>query len=311
MKNITRRVIGASLCAGLMLGAGGGVAMADDAAVPGTYGSLELDSSADPNDRDAWQPLWDEAQRHYLKTSGANRSGDVDDVIEAMIDAAEDHAGVPYAWGGGSILGPTVGSYDEAVHDSDAMENKDWTIEGFDCARLVNHALYEGAGMVTSPLTRTLSEELRASGGFEEIKDYKAKDVKKGDILFFGENLWHVAIATKDGKGDKVTIAEAAPVKRGNKVGTNTVKLDDDKMYGSVLYRLDDLDRVVGTKTVPSQVGGVTLTSGTADSPSPYESMDPRANEDADGRNSSARSSAERSTSSRSSDSGSGGTSRG
>lgn len=72
---------------------------------------------------------------------------------------------------------------------------------------------------------------------------------------------------------------EAAPTERGNKVGVNTVELDDDRMTGAVLYRISDVDSVVGVKTVPSQVGGVTLDSGTADSPSPYESMDPRLNE--------------------------------
>lgn len=278
MRKVVLGIAGVALCSSLMLGVGN-VALADDASTPGTYGSLELDSSADPNDRDAWQPLWDEAQRHYLEADGENRSGDVDDVIDGMISAAKEHRGVPYAWGGGSILGPTVGSFDEAVHDSDAMKNRDWTREGFDCARLVNYALFEGAGMVTSPLTRTLSDELQGSGGFEKIEDYEAEDVKKGDILFFGDNLWHVAIATEDGEDDEVTIAEAAPTERGNKVGVNTVELDDDRMTGAVLYRISDVDSVVGVKTVPSQVGGVTLDSGTADSPSPYESMDPRLDE--------------------------------
>lgn len=157
-------------------------------------------------------------------------NSDYDAAVLRMIQIglAYEAAGTPYAWGGGTINGPGVGSYDLASLDDDALKNEDWTHVGFDCARFMNHLLYIGFGIETSPGTENLLSELTAGGVGEDLGTDLA-EAKPGDIIFYGTPTKHVGMVAEYSPGDvdSLRIVEAAPTDRGNQVKVNKVPTDE------------------------------------------------------------------------------------
>ena len=115
--------------------------------------------------------------------------------VEAL-GAALDQIGVPYAWGGGSVTGPSAG----LGIDADVV--------GFDCSGLVQWA-YAKAGV---QLPRVTDAQFAAGNG-EPVDRGK---LLPGDLVFFGKpgNIYHVGISMGGDKflhapktGDVVKVA--------------------------------------------------------------------------------------------------------
>ncbi|WP_052441875.1 C40 family peptidase [Streptacidiphilus anmyonensis] len=89
--------------------------------------------------------------------------------------------GTPYAWGGGSLTGPTLGFCDGVNgYLPDGSCSADHTI-GFDCSGLVRYAWFQAsAGFVTLP---------HFSGGqsLQGRPIKRREDLLPGDLLFFAE----------------------------------------------------------------------------------------------------------------------------
>ncbi|ATY17103.1 hypothetical protein CU254_41745 (plasmid) [Amycolatopsis sp. AA4] len=103
-----------------------------------------------------------------------------------VIDAARSQIGLPYAWGGGSLNGPSGGS------------SPDVGVVGFDCSALARFAYYQGTnGKITLP--RSSKEQYRATKGHTVPVD----QLQPGDLLFWGgtaESIHHVALYIGGGK---------------------------------------------------------------------------------------------------------------
>ncbi|GGC58678.1 hypothetical protein GCM10011410_08970 [Hoyosella rhizosphaerae] len=107
--------------------------------------------------------------------------------VDIVVNRALSQVGVPYAWGGGNIHGPTRGIRDGGVADRHGDYNK----IGFDCSGLVMFA-FAGAGVM---LPRTTSS-IYTSGTRVPLAQRK-----RGDLLFWGPNgSHHVAIYLGDGR---------------------------------------------------------------------------------------------------------------
>lgn len=230
--------------------------------------SQGYDPNHDPEDGEYWQNLWSEQDKAYASPNKALSPGlensqkwvknvlapwsetgptpEMADFYRSKIAASPADSALlrmshvatayaqretPYAWGGGTPNGPSVGSFALRETDADAMRNKDWTKLGFDCARFINHLIYVGTGEVTPAGTENLLNHLLNTGN-RNIGN-NPQDARFGDIIFYGAPTFHVGMVTdRDRVMDpktrqaKVTIVEAAPAKRGNKIAQNPVPND-------------------------------------------------------------------------------------
>lgn len=114
--------------------------------------------------------------------------------------------GTPYAWGGGTLDGPSQGIRDGGVADSFG----DYEKVGFDCSGLVLYAVGQASGKSVQLPHYTTSILNDARG-----HPVDANDIQPGDIVFpGGGNPQHVAIALGNGQmveapqsGDQVKIS--------------------------------------------------------------------------------------------------------
>jgi len=99
------------------------------------------------------------------------------------IRAALSWLGTPYAWGGGTSQGPTLGSRDGCTGRCQAYQ--DWTITGFDCSGLTLYA-WAQAGVALS------------HGSYDQVHQghkYPYAQAAPGDLLFWGgAEIHHVAL---------------------------------------------------------------------------------------------------------------------
>ena len=104
--------------------------------------------------------------------------------VETAISAARRHLGTVYAWGGGSLTGPSVGW------------GVDAGIVGFDCSGLTRYA-YAQAGI---DIPRNSSAQYKA------LPKVSRSDLQRGDLVFWATNtanpstIHHVAIYLGDGQ---------------------------------------------------------------------------------------------------------------
>lgn len=106
--------------------------------------------------------------------------------VQSVITAGEKWIGTPYAWGGGTVNGPTEGF----------AQGED--IVGFDCSSLVMYAYYQGTGGDIR-LPRTSAAQYAATSDHT----VPLSQLRPGDLLFWGgspETIHHVALYLGDGK---------------------------------------------------------------------------------------------------------------
>jgi cell wall-associated NlpC family hydrolase len=113
-------------------------------------------------------------------TAGSGSSS----AVETAIAAAREYLGTTYAWGGGSLRGPSVG----------------WGIDagivGFDCSGLTRYA-YAQAG-ITIPRN--------SSAQYLALPEVSRSDLQRGDLVFWATNtrsastIHHVAIYLGNGQ---------------------------------------------------------------------------------------------------------------
>lgn len=111
---------------------------------------------------------------------------------EAVYTAMEEHLGLPYSWGGGTLKGPSLGF------------GRGAGTVGFDCSSYVRYGFHNGAKIT---LPRTSREQYQAT---KKKTVAKASDGGKiesklapGDVLFWGYSagsIHHVAMYVGDGK---------------------------------------------------------------------------------------------------------------
>lgn len=133
-------------------------------------------------------------------------SGELSDIARALVSAD-----IPYAWGGGSLEGPSQGISDGG---GAADAHGDYNKVGFDCSGLSRYVHYQLTG---EEVART-SEAQYAQG-----TEVPQSEARPGDFVFpnssFGSGgPGHVQIYLGDGKvleapqsGDKVKISEMTP----------------------------------------------------------------------------------------------------
>jgi cell wall-associated NlpC family hydrolase len=104
--------------------------------------------------------------------------------VETAISAARRYLGTQYAWGGGSLTGPSVGwGIDEGV-------------VGFDCSGLTRYA-YAQAGI---PIARNSTQQYAA------LPKVSRSELERGDLVFWAldtsrpSTIHHVAIYLGDGQ---------------------------------------------------------------------------------------------------------------
>ena len=113
-------------------------------------------------------------------TAGAGSSS----AIETAISAARQHLGTIYAWGGGSLNGPSVGW------------GVDAGIVGFDCSGLTRYA-YAQAG---------ISVPRNSSAQYKALPKVSRADLERGDLVFWATDtrnastIHHVAIYLGNGQ---------------------------------------------------------------------------------------------------------------
>lgn len=118
-------------------------------------------------------------------------------------------AGIPYAWGGGDLNGPSQGTTDGG---GAADANGDYNKQGFDCSSLVRYLLYQTSGV---EIARTSQEQF--NGGVE----VSPSEARIGDLVFpdsAGRPPTHVQMYVGDGKvveaqssGTNVMFSDAPP----------------------------------------------------------------------------------------------------
>lgn len=104
--------------------------------------------------------------------------------------------GTPYAWGGGSLSGPTLGFCDGVNgYLPDGTCSADHTV-GFDCSGLVRYAWYQAsAGMIALP-------HYSAAQALLGRPVLQHENLLPGDLLFFAEpggRIHHVGLYLGDG----------------------------------------------------------------------------------------------------------------
>ncbi|RVW04127.1 NlpC/P60 family protein [Rhodococcus xishaensis] len=103
------------------------------------------------------------------------------EAIEIVIDRGMSQLGVPYAWGGGNAIGPTLGIRDGGVADSFG----DFDKVGFDCSGLMIYA-FAGIGI-----------SLPHYSGYQYTAGTQvpSSQMRRGDMIFYGPNASkHVAL---------------------------------------------------------------------------------------------------------------------
>lgn len=113
--------------------------------------------------------------------SGENNDGGGNSVLAA----ARQWIGTDYAWGGGTLNGPSRG------------QAPDTGVTGFDCSALVRYAIYHGSGG-TITLPRTSREQYQATKNNPVSTD----QLQPGDLLFWGAtpgSIHHVALYAGSG----------------------------------------------------------------------------------------------------------------
>ncbi len=110
---------------------------------------------------------------------GQGRSGPV--IAKAAEQAANK---TPYAWGGGTLDGPSGG------------QSPDVGVVGFDCSSLVRWAYYQGSKLQIT-LPRTSREQFTATRG----QAVAVGDLQPGDLMFWGlGRIHHVALYIGNGR---------------------------------------------------------------------------------------------------------------
>lgn len=118
--------------------------------------------------------------------SSAVVSGARSELVETVIARATSQIGVPYAWGGGTATGPSLGIRDGGVADSYGDYNK----VGFDCSGLVVYA-FAGVG---------ISLPHYSGYQYQRGTQLDPSQMQRGDLIFYGPSgNQHVAIYLGDG----------------------------------------------------------------------------------------------------------------
>ncbi|MBM4574861.1 hypothetical protein GS896_27775 [Rhodococcus hoagii] len=133
-------------------------------------------------------------------------SGELADIAKALVAAD-----IPYAWGGGTLEGPSQGISDGG---GAADAHGDYNKTGFDCSGLSRYVHYQITG---EEVPRT-SEAQYAAGTEVSQEEAKPGDFVFPNSSFGGGGPGHVQIYLGDGKvleapqsGDKVKISEMTP----------------------------------------------------------------------------------------------------
>lgn len=113
-------------------------------------------------------------------------------------------AGIPYAWGGGSLDGISQGISDGGAADAAG----DYAKQGFDCSGLARYLVYQASGV----------EIPRVSGDqYSAGQLISAADARPGDLAFHSNPEQHVMVYVGDGKvveaqksGTNVMFSDAA-----------------------------------------------------------------------------------------------------
>jgi cell wall-associated NlpC family hydrolase len=133
----------------------------------------------------------------YATGTPSGRASDTAERLRGFqaVQVALAQLGVPYAWGGGSLVGPTLGFCDGVNGYLNGACLADHTV-GFDCSGLVRYVWYQ------------------ASGGAVQLPHYSAaqsqlgrpvidrRTLLPGDLLFFAEPggpVHHVGLYLGDG----------------------------------------------------------------------------------------------------------------
>ena len=106
--------------------------------------------------------------------------------VEKVVRRGMSQLGVPYAWGGGNVYGPTRGIRDGGVADSYGDYNK----IGFDCSGLMVYAF------------AALGYNLPHYSGYQYTSGLQlpVSQMKRGDMIFYGPGgSQHVALYLGDG----------------------------------------------------------------------------------------------------------------
>jgi peptidoglycan DL-endopeptidase RipA len=164
----------------------------------------------------AQKQLQDEDRAHQAALStgagaAAPVSGSVSAPVEGAIARAMSQLGVPYAWGGGNAYGPTRGIRDGGVADSYG----DYRKVGFDCSGLMTYAF---ADVVALP---------HYSGYQAEAgRRVPLSQMRRGDLLFWGDDIHHVALYLGDGMmieaPESGMVVRVTPVRYGSIVPFTT-----------------------------------------------------------------------------------------
>jgi cell wall-associated NlpC family hydrolase len=129
------------------------------------------------------------AAQHVVSTGGSGNSTTTagagsSSAVETAIAAAREYLGTIYAWGGGSLSGPSVGW------------GVDAGIVGFDCSGLTRYA-YDQAG---------ISIPRNSSAQYTALPKVSRSDLQRGDLVFWATNtanpstIHHVAIYLGNGQ---------------------------------------------------------------------------------------------------------------
>lgn len=153
---------------------------------------------------DRYQQVEQQARNVLRAVQGAACSASAPSVA-AVIAAAKSQLGVPYAWGGGTVNGPSEGfGIDEGV-------------VGFDCSSLVMFAYYQGTGGKVS-LPRVAAAQYQATADHA----VSPAQLRPGDLLFYGPTpagIHHVAMYLGAGKMIEAphsgTVVQISPVRLG------------------------------------------------------------------------------------------------
>ncbi|WP_051944743.1 C40 family peptidase [Streptacidiphilus rugosus] len=132
-----------------------------------------------------------------LAFAPADRASDTAEELRGFqaVQVALAQLGVPYAWGGGSLAGPTLGFCDGVNGYRDGVCLADHTV-GFDCSGLVRYAWYQASGGAVVLPHYSAAQALLG----RRVIDRRA--LLPGDLLFFAEpggRVHHVGLYLGDG----------------------------------------------------------------------------------------------------------------